>query len=79
MTLNHCSPTETVNYILDQIYVHKVLPQICSTLIFKRLFIKLATEVTFTFNNKFCKQTDGCAMGESLSVTLSDIYGKDGN
>ena len=27
---------ETVNYILDQIYVHKALPQICSRLIFKR-------------------------------------------
>ena len=27
---------ETVNCILDQIYVHKALPQICSRLIFKR-------------------------------------------
>ena len=27
---------ETVNYILDQIYVHKALPQIFSRLIFKR-------------------------------------------
>ena len=36
--------------------------------------MKLATEVTFTFNNKFCKQIDGCTVGESLSVTLIDIY-----
>ena len=34
---------ETVNYILDQIYVHKALPQICHyRLIFKRLLMKLA-------------------------------------
>ena len=36
--------------------------------------MKLATEVTFTFNNKFCKQIDGCTMGGLLSVTYSDIY-----
>ena len=65
---------ETVNFILDQIYVQKVLPQICSELIFKRLLMKLGTEVTFPFNNKFCKQINGCTMGGPLSVTLSDIY-----
>ena len=80
MTLNHCSSfinipvKETVNDILDQIYVHKTLPQICSRLIFKRLLMKLATKVTFTFNNKFCKQIDGCTMYGSSSVTLWDIY-----
>ena len=36
--------------------------------------MKLATEVTFIFNNKFCRQIDGCTMGGPLSVTLSDIY-----
>ena len=41
---------ETVNYVLDQIYVQNALPQICSWLILKRLLMKLATEVTFTFN-----------------------------
>ena len=53
---------ETLNYILDQIYVHKIPPQICSSLFFKRLLMKLATEVTFTFNNKFCKQINGCTI-----------------
>ena len=65
---------ETINYVLDQIYVHKILLQICSRLIVKRLLMKLATEVTFTFNNKFCKQIDECTMGGPLSVTLSNIY-----
>ena len=38
---------ETVYYILDQIYVQKVLTQMCSRLILKRLLMNLATEVTF--------------------------------
>ena len=36
--------------------------------------MKLATEVTFTFNKNFCKQIDGCTMSGPLSVTVSDIY-----
>ena len=38
------------------------------------MLIKLSTEVTFTFNSKFCNQTDGCTMGGPISVTFSDIY-----
>ena len=65
---------ETINYIIDQIYVHKKLTPICSKLIFRRLLIKLATECTFKFNSRFLKQVDGCTMGGPLSVTFSDIY-----
>ena len=65
---------ETINYIIEQIYVHKKLMPICSKLIFRRLLIKLATECTLKFNNRFLKQVDGCAMGGPLSVTFSDIY-----
>ena len=36
--------------------------------------MKLATEETFTFNNRFYKQIDGCTMGGPLSVTLGDIH-----
>ena len=64
----------TIDYILEQIYVQHKLKPICSELIFKRLLIKLSTEVTFTFNSKFCIQTDGCALGGPLSVTFSDMY-----
>ena len=65
---------DTIDYILDQIYVQHKLKPICSKLIFKRLLIQLSTEVTFTFNSKFCKHTDGCTMVGPLSVTFSDIY-----
>ena len=61
---------ETIDYILDQIYNKKKLKAICSKLIFIRLLLKLVTEVTFTINNNFFKQTDGCTMGGPLSVIL---------
>ena len=32
------------------------------------------TENTFMFTSDFYKQTDGCTMGEPLSVIFSDIY-----
>ena len=65
---------ERISYIIEQIYAHKMLTPICSKLIFTRLLIKLATECTFKFNNRFLKQVDGCTMGGPLSVTFSDIY-----
>ena len=65
---------ETIDYILEQIYVHNKLPIICSKLIFRRLLEKITTENLFQLNSKFFKQTDGCAMGGPLSVTLSDIW-----
>ena len=34
---------ETISYIIDQIYVHKLLTPICWKLIFRRLLIKLST------------------------------------
>ena len=48
---------ETIEYLLDQTYNKKRLKPICSKLIFKRLLTKLATEVTFTINKNFYKQT----------------------
>ena len=65
---------ETINYILDQIYNKKKLKRIGSKLIFKPLLLQLATEVTFTINNNFYKQTDGCIMGGPLSVIVSGIF-----
>ena len=65
---------ETINYIIEQIYVDKKLTPIYSKVIFRRLLIELATECTFKFNNRFLKQVDGCNMGRPLSVTFSDIY-----
>ena len=64
---------ETIDYILDEIYVKNKLPKICSKLIFKRLLSKLTTENTFMFTSSFYKQIDGCTMVGPLSVIFSDI------
>ena len=72
--LTNISINDTIDYILDQIYVKHKLKPICSKLIFKHFLMKLSTAVTFTFNSKFCKQTGGCTMGGPLSATFSDIY-----
>ena len=59
---------ETINYIIKRIYVYKKLTPIRSKLnFFRRLLIKLTTECTFKFNNRFLKQVDGCTMGGTLS------------
>ena len=65
---------ETIEYIINEIYVENKLPKLCSKLIFKRLLLKLTIENTFMLNSKFYKQVDGCSMGGPLSVIFSDIY-----
>ena len=65
---------ETIDYIIEEIYINKKLKPLCNKLIFKRLLTKLTTECTFTFNNKFYRQADGCAMGGPLSVIMADIF-----
>ena len=65
---------ETIDYILQEIYVKEKLPKICSKLIMKRFLLKLTTENIFMLNSNFYKQIDGCIMGGPLSVILSDIY-----
>ena len=65
---------ETINYIIEQIYVHKKLTPICSKLILRNLLIKLAADCTFKFNSRFFKQEDSCTMGGPPYVTFTDIY-----
>ena len=62
-----------MDHIIDQIYVQKKVPPICTKLIFKRLLLKLAAECKFTVLNSFYQQTDGCTIGSPRSVTFSDI------
>ena len=65
---------ETIGYISEQIYVHNKLPMIRSKLIFRTLLEKTTTENLLQLNSMFFKQTHGCAMGDPISVTLSDIW-----
>ena len=65
---------DTIEYILDEIYIYKKLPKLCSQLIMKRLLLKLTTESTFIFQPNYFKQIDGCTMGGPLSVTFANIF-----
>ena len=65
---------ETIEYILDEIYIRNKLPQLCERKFFKKFLIKLTCECTFMFNNLFFKQLNGCTMGGPLSVVLSNIF-----
>ena len=63
---------ETIDFICDEIYIHKKLQPICKRSIFKKLLLKLTTECTFSINEQLCKQIDRVSMGGALSVVLSD-------
>ena len=65
---------ESIENILEQIHVHNKLPTKCRKLTFQILLEKITTENSFQLNSKFFIQPDGCAMGDPLSVTLSDIW-----
>ena len=65
---NNVPVHETIEHIINEIYVENKLPKFCSKLIFKRLLFKLTTENTFIFNSKFYKQVDGFSMRGPISV-----------
>ena len=65
---------ETIDFICDEIYIHKKLQPICERSIFKKLLLKLTTECIFSINEQLCKQINGFSMGSKLSVVLSDCF-----
>ena len=65
---------ETIDFICDEIYIHKRLQPICKRWIFKKLLSKLTTECTFSINEQLCKQIDVVSLRGTLSVVLSDCF-----
>ena len=65
---------DTIDFVCEEIYVHKKLKPICKQSIFKKLLYKLTTECTFNAIGKLRKQVDGVSMGGTLSVILSDCF-----
>ena len=53
---------DTIDFICEEIYVHKKLEPICKQSIFKKLLYKLTTECTFSAIGKLWKQVDGVSM-----------------
>ena len=71
---NNIPAKETIDYMIDQIWVQRKLTPVRTKLIFKILLFKLATECKFTFSNSFNEQTDRRTTGGLLSFTFSNIY-----
>ena len=64
---------ETIDYIIDAIYMKKNLTPICTKLIFKRSLFKLSPEHKLSFSNSLYLQSHEYTMGGPLFVTFSDI------
>ena len=65
---------ETVDFILDEIYVRKKLESFCTKSVFKKLLNKLCKGCTFLADGGLIRQVDGCRMGGPISVVLSNIF-----
>ena len=64
---------DTIDFICEEIYVHKKLEPICKKSIFKKLLYKLTTECKFSATGKLQTQVDGVSVRVTLSVILSDF------
>ena len=65
---------ETIDFILDKIYVRKKLDPFCKKWVFKKLLNKLYKACTFLADGRLIRQVDGCAMDGPISVVLSNIF-----
>ena len=65
---------ETINYIIQKIYVRKEINPFCKKSTFLKLLKKLTQEYVFTINNRLIKQVNGCPTGRLISVVFSGIY-----
>ena len=64
----------TIDYIIHQIYTEKKIePLVENPKVFERLLYRLTNGSTFSTNGRLIRQIDGCAIGGTLSVTLSAI------
>ena len=57
---------DTLDFICEELYVHKKLEPICKQSSFKKLLYKLTTECTLSVIGKLWKQVDGVSMGGTL-------------
>ena len=70
-----CIPlSETIDFIIDIIYVWKKLEPFCKKLVFKKLLNKFCKGCTSLADAKLIRQVDGCPMGGPFSTALSNIF-----
>ena len=67
--------SETIDYIIKEIYENKVVQPMCkSKLIFRHLLEKLTKTCAFSVNGTLLKQIGGCPIGDTISVIISGIH-----
>ena len=65
---------ESIDFILDDIYVRKKLEHFCKKSVFKKLCNKLYKGRTFLADGRLIRQVDGYLIGGPISVVLSIIF-----
>ena len=65
---------ETIDFILDEIYVRKKIEPFCKKSVFKKLLSKLCKCCTFLADGRLIRHVDGCPMGGPISVVFSNIF-----
>ena len=65
---------ETIDFIVDEIYVWKKLEPFCKKSVFKNWLHKLWKACTFLADGKLIRQVDGCTVGGPIPVALSNIF-----
>ena len=65
---------ETIDFILDEIFVGKKLEPFCKKSVFKMFLNKLSEGCTFLADGRLIRQVDGYPMGGPILVFLSNIF-----
>ena len=65
---------ETIDFILDETYIQKKLESFYKKSVFKKLLNELRKGCTFSVDGRLMGQVDGCPIGDSISVVLSNIF-----
>ena len=65
---------ETIDFILDEIYVQKKLEPFSKNSVFKKLLNKLCKGCTFVAGGRLIRLVDRCPMGSPISVVLFNIF-----
>ena len=58
---------ETIDFIIQKIYVKKEIKPFCKSSIFTKLLRELTQKCVFSINNRLIKQVNGWPMGGSIS------------
>ena len=65
---------ETIDFILDEIYLQKKLEPFCNKSVFKKLLNEFCKDCTFSVDGRLIRQNDGCPIGSWISVVLSNTF-----